>query len=72
MRDCPTTHFVYEISLSFVTKNANIDAVTKEIIDKNKMYLNPKVVSVNQVRRLVERMVKTLNNSAYQEDKENS
>lgn len=36
------------------------------------MFLNPKVVSVNQVKRLIERLVRTLNNGTYQEDKENS
>ena len=60
--DQPTTHFVHEISLAFVTSKSNIDMVTKEIIEKNKFYLNPKVVSTGQVRRLIDRLVKTLNN----------
>lgn len=72
MRDSPTTHFVHEIPLAFVTKTANVDVVVKEIIEQNKMYLNPKVVSVNQVKRLIERLVKTLNNAAFLDDKENS
>jgi hypothetical protein len=72
LKDQPTTHFVHEICLSFVTKFTNIEIVTKEVIEKNKFYLNPKVVSANQVRRLIDRLIKTLNNSAYVEDKENS
>jgi len=62
MKDSPMTHFVHEIPLAFVTKTANVDIVVKEIIDQNKMFLNPKVVSVNQVKRLIERLVRTLNN----------
>jgi hypothetical protein len=33
------------------------------------MYLNPKVVSLSQIRRLVDRLIKQLSNS--QADKEN-
>jgi hypothetical protein len=38
-------HFVHEIPLSFITKQANIDQVTAEMFEKHKSYLNPKVVS---------------------------
>ena len=72
LRDQPTTHFVHEISLSQLNKSSNIDAVVRDIIEKNRFYLNPKVVSQSQVRRLVERMVRTLNMQTAQEDKENS
>lgn len=47
IRDQPNSFFVHEIPLSFVQKGANIDLTTKEIIDKNKVYLNPKIVSTN-------------------------
>jgi hypothetical protein len=40
-------HFVHEISLAFVSKSANVDTVTKEIVEKNKIYLNPKIVNVS-------------------------
>ena len=40
--------------------------VAKEVLENNKFYLNPKIVSVNQVRRLIERLLK----NAF-EDKEN-
>jgi hypothetical protein len=60
LKDQPTTHFVHEIPLSFVSKGTNVESVTKEIIEKNKFYLNPKVVSSRQVSRLVERLVKQL------------
>ena len=69
IKDQPTSHFVHEIPLSFVTKNSNVESVVKEIIEKNKFYLNPKIVSSGQVRRLVERLVKNLQQV---EDKENS
>lgn len=59
---------MHEIPLSFLNKGTNIDFVTKDIIDQNKFYLNPKVVSQGQVRRLVERMVKYV---TMNEDKEN-
>ena len=69
LKESPATHFVHEIPLAFVTQSANVDALTKEIIEKNKFYLNPKVVSAAQVRRLVDRLVKQL---ASREDKENA
>ena len=59
---------MHEIPLSFVLKGANVDFTTKEIIEKNKVYLNPKIVSTQQVRRLVERLIKFL---TLQDDKEN-
>ncbi len=45
LKESPSTHFVHEIPLSFVNKGTNVDEVTKEIVEKNKFYLNPKVVS---------------------------
>lgn len=67
LKDQPTTHFVHEIPLAFLSKvgggsNVNIDAIVKEIIEANKQYLNPKIVSDKQVRRLIDRMHKTLTN----------
>lgn len=59
---------MHEIPLSFISKGSNIDQVTKEVIDINKFYLNPKIVSQNQVRRLIERLVRNLSGG----DKENS
>jgi len=50
-----------------VTKTTNIEQLAKEIIDKNRQYLNPKVVSTNQIRRLLDRLVKNLSLN----DKEN-
>lgn len=44
IKDQPTAFFVHEIPLSFVTKGSDVDTVTKEIFDKNRFYLNPKVV----------------------------
>jgi len=59
---------VHEIPLSFISKGANVESVTKELVDMNKFYLNPKIVSQSQVRRLIERLVKYISQT---EDKEN-
>ena len=56
----PQAHFVHEIPLSFVSKVTNADQVTRELFDKHKFYLNPKIVSQAQVRKLIERLVKNL------------
>ena len=72
LKESPSTHFVHEIPLAFVTQSSNVDALTKEIIEKNKFCLNPKVVSAGQVRRLVDRLVKQLAAHAAKEDKENT
>ncbi len=45
VKDQPNAHFVHEIPLSFVNKTTNIDSVTSDIFEKNKPYLNPKIVS---------------------------
>ena len=47
LKDQPETHFVHDISLAFVNKNSNIDNVTMDLIETNKFYLNPKIVSLN-------------------------
>lgn len=60
IKDQPEAHFVHEIPLSFVTKYSDIDDVTDELLEKYDLYLNPRVVSHNQLRRLVERLVKQL------------
>lgn len=60
IKDQPAAHFVHEIPLSFVTRFSDIDDVTDELFEKYSLYLNPRVVSHNQVRRLVERLVKQL------------
>ena len=67
LKDQPNAHFVHEIPLAFVTKYSDIDDVTDELFEKNAIYLNPRVVSHNQVRRLIDRLVKNLG----QVDKEN-
>lgn len=60
IKDQPNAHFVHEIPLSFVTKYSDIDDVTDQLFEKNSIYLNPRVVSHHQVRRLVDRLVKQL------------
>jgi hypothetical protein len=40
----PDICLVHEISLSFVNKTSNIDLITKDLFDKNKTFLNSKVV----------------------------
>ncbi len=45
LKDQPTTHFVHEIPLSFVTAQSSVEVISKELFEKHKFYLNPKVVS---------------------------
>ena len=68
LRDQPETRLVHEIPLSFINKGTLVDLVSRELVEKNKFYLNPKIVSLTQIKRLVERMVRYV--SAL-EDKEN-
>ena len=58
LKDQPETHFVHEIPLSFIGKGTHVEQVAKELVEKNKFYLNPKIVSLSQIKRLVERLVK--------------
>jgi hypothetical protein len=51
---------VHEISLSFVTKYSDIDEATDEVFERNAEFLNPRIISHAQVRRLVERLIKAL------------
>lgn len=60
IKDQPNAHFVHEIPLSCVTRYSDIDDVTDELFEQYTLYLNPRVVSHNQVRRLIERLVKQL------------
>jgi hypothetical protein len=68
LKDQPETHFVHEIPLSFISKGTKVDEVAKDLVEKNKFYLNPKIVSLSQIKRLVERMIKYV---SLKEDKEN-
>lgn len=43
----PNAFFVHDIPLTFVSKDSNIESVTKELFEQHKFYLNPKVVSQN-------------------------
>ena len=45
MSENPQLTLVYEIPLSHVNKSVNIELITKELFEKHKLYLNPKVVS---------------------------
>jgi hypothetical protein len=54
-----------------VTKYSDIDDVTDKLFEENTLYLNPRVVSHHQVRRLVDRLVKALQN-IDQKEKENN
>lgn len=69
IKDQPLAHFVHDIPLSFITKYSDTDDVTDDLFDKNPLYLNPRVVSHHQVRRLVDRLIKALGS---QQDKENA
>jgi hypothetical protein len=60
IKDQPNAHFVHEIPLTFVTRFSDLDDVTDELFTQYSLYLNPRVVSHNQVRRLIERLVKQL------------
>lgn len=71
MKGQPDAHFVHEIPLTFVSKYSDIDDVTDELFEKFPMYLNVRMVSHHQVRRLVERLVKALG-VIDAHDKENS
>ena len=65
----PSVTLVHEIPLAFLNKTSNIDSVIKDLVDKNKLYLNPKVVSTNQIKRLLSRLVQ---NTQSPTNKENS
>ena len=43
--DKPQVTLVYEIPLNTVSKQSNVDVLAKELFEKHKLYLNPKVVS---------------------------
>ena len=43
--DKPQVTLVYEIPLNQVSNQSNIEMLTKELFEKHKLYLNPKVVS---------------------------
>ena len=60
VNDQPNMRFVHEIPLAFLNKTTNVDVLVKELFEKNKNYLNPKVVSPNQVKRLIDKLIKTL------------
>lgn len=60
MKDQPNAHFVHEIPLSFVQRDSNLDLLTKDIFEKHRQFLNPKVVPQTQIRRLLEKFVTTL------------
>ena len=60
IKDQPAAFFVHEIPLSFVEKHSDVDQVTNEIFEKNRFYLNPKVVGQHQIRRLIERLVRNI------------
>ena len=62
---------MHEIQLGWVTSYSDVDAVTKEVIEKNAGYLNPKIVSPGQVRRLIERLIDYLKKSEHA-NKENN
>lgn len=49
VKNQPNAHFVHEIPLAFIGKTSNVDAVTRELFDNNKFYLNPKIVSHAQI-----------------------
>lgn len=68
IKDQPLAHFCHDISLSFITKFSDTDDVTDELFEKNPLYLNPKVVSHHQVRRLVDRLIKALGSHGNKEN----
>jgi len=69
MKDQPNAHFVHEIPLGHLSPASNLESVAKEILSKNKFYMNPKVVSMGQIRRLLDKLVKTVHSRG--ENKEN-
>ncbi len=60
IKDQPAAHFLHEFSLSFVTKYSDVDDVTDELFERHNEFLNPRVISHQQVRRLVDRLIKQL------------
>ena len=71
MRENPTMHFVHEIPLSIVSKTTNAEQFTSDMFEKHKHYLNPKVVSQSQVKRLIDKLIRTLYGGTV-ENKENA
>ena len=61
--------FVHEIPLSNVNKSTNVESLTTEMFEKHKHYLNPKIVAPAQVKRLIDKLVRTLYGVS---DKENA
>ena len=62
IKDQPQPSFVHEINLAWVTADSDVDTVTNQVIEQNSGFLNPKIVSPGQVRRLIERLVTYLKN----------
>jgi hypothetical protein len=60
IKDQPAAHFLHEFSLSFVSKFSDVDDVTDELFARHNEFLNPRVISHSQVRRLVDRLIKHL------------
>lgn len=56
----PDVQLVHEIPLAFVNKTSNLDSLTQDLFEKNKQYLNPKIVSTNQIKRLLSKLVTNL------------
>ncbi len=54
-----------------VSKATNAEQFTSDMFEKHKHYLNPKVVSQSQVKRLIEKMIRTLYGGTV-ENKENA
>lgn len=61
-------HYVHEIPLSLVNKQTNLDSLTSDMFEKHGSYLNPKIVSKGQIKRLLDKLVRNL----YGGDKENA
>ena len=45
----PNVQLIHEIPLAFVQKQSNVETITNDLFEKHKQFLNPKVVSSNQI-----------------------
>lgn len=69
MPNDPNAHFVHEIPLDFIEAGSNIDEVGNTLFKEHSQYLNAKVVSQNQILRLLKKLQTNLIQNAA--DKEN-
>jgi len=52
----PGAHFVHEINLEFIEASSDIESMAVRLAKEHQQYLNPKLVSQNQLTRLLKKI----------------